>query len=149
LPWLTLDPPRSPINGEVYNLIPGSILLFEPPDDAVVAAAGQIEFTDVDGRRYFSSAFYAALLAHLGAALVVSFDRLPPPDADAQRDAYAAAGLGYCTLEDLGGSSSTAGGGAGRMSLQSLDRFISLAAGCPGLVAALPLRTCLGGLSES
>ena len=69
---------------------------------------------------------------------MVSFDDLPPADADAQRAAYAAAGLDYGALDDLCG-----GGGEARMSLQSLDCFFALVAGCPGLVAV----QCRGGQS--
>jgi hypothetical protein len=104
-------------------------MLFESPDDDAVAAAGGTHFADRDGRRAFSTAFYAELLAELGTALVVSFDDAAAADADAPHAAFAAAGIHYCALEDLGG------GGEGRLSLQTLDRFVSLVAGCPGLVA--------------
>ena len=122
---------NSPIHGKIITLVPGSLLLFDPrPDDHEVAAAGQTDFADIDGRRCFSSAFYYTdLLAHLGAALFVSLDPLQPAAAAAQRAAYADAGLGYCALDDL------CGGAGARMSLQSLDRLVSLVASSPGLVA--------------
>jgi hypothetical protein len=110
-------------------LIPNQIMLFESPDDEAVAEAGGTHFADIDGRRSFSTTYYAELLADLGAALVVSFDEVPAGAADAPRAAFAAAGIDYCALEDL------CGGGASRLSLQTLDRFVSLVAGCPGLVA--------------
>ena len=100
-----------------------------PPDDHEDSAAGQTDFADIDGRRCFSSAFYTDLLAHLCAALFVSLDPLPPAAAAAQRAAYADAGLGYCALDDL------CGGAGARMSLQSLDRLVSLVASSPWLVA--------------
>ena len=88
-------------------------------------------WADKDGRRCFSTAFYADLLAHLGAAVVVSFDDCDDGRDCARSAALAAAGISYCALGDGSG-----GGAAGRpLSLQSLDRFVSLVAGCPGLVA--------------
>ncbi len=131
----------SPINGEVVTLIPNQVILFEDPDDDAVRAAGERDFVDANGRRYFSTAFYADLLAHLGAKLVVCFDDAPPATvaADARRATYSAAGLGCCALEDL------CSGGAGRFSLQSHDRFIALVTGCPGPVAV----QCRGALASS
>jgi hypothetical protein len=128
----------SPINGKIVMLIPNKVILFEEPDDDAVSAAGADDFIDINGQRFFSSAFYADLLAHLGAALVVCFDdALPASVADSRRAAFSAAGIGYCTLEDL------CSGGANRFSLQSLDRFITLAASCSGLVAV----QCRGALA--
>jgi hypothetical protein len=127
---LIIPPLHSQTNGGVFSLIPGKLLLSDPPDDAAVAAAGKRDYADADGRRVFSSAFYADLLAHLGVALVVSFDDLPPAAAAAQCAAYAAAGVAYCAPDDL------YAGAAGRgISLQSLDRFVALVEGCPGPVA--------------
>jgi hypothetical protein len=130
----------SPINGEVITLIPNQIILFEDPDDEAVQGAGERDFVDANGRRYFSTAFYADLLAHLGARLVICFDDvLPATVAEARRATYSAAGIGCCTLEDL------CSGGAGRFSLQSLDRFITLVTSCPGLVAV----QCCGAFANS
>ena len=120
-------------------LIPNQIILFEEPDDDVVSAAGTDDFTDIDGCRFFSSSFYADLLAHLGADLVVCFEALPAAIADSRRAAFRAAGIGFCTQEDL------CSGGAGLFSLQSLDRFITLVTSCPGLVAV----QCCGAFANS
>ena len=114
------------VNGEVVTLVPGKLLLFQAPDDATVSSAGRHDYVDLDGRRHFSSAFYAALLADLGAALIISFD--PDRSECSHTAAYAAEGLAYYPLRTLCGL----GGGA---SLQSLDRFIALAAAAPGPVA--------------
>jgi hypothetical protein len=126
----------SPINGDVVTLIPGQIILFEEPDDSAVLAAGETHFADTDGRRYFGSAFYADLLSHLGTRLVICFDEFLPATC---RAAFSAAEIECCTLEDL------CSGAAGRFSLQSLDRFITLATTCPGLVAV----QCCGAFSNS
>eukprot|EP00291_Cryptomonas_curvata_P020066 CAMPEP_0172165784 /NCGR_PEP_ID=MMETSP1050-20130122/8609_1 /TAXON_ID=233186 /ORGANISM="Cryptomonas curvata, Strain CCAP979/52" /LENGTH=284 /DNA_ID=CAMNT_0012836303 /DNA_START=22 /DNA_END=873 /DNA_ORIENTATION=+ len=83
----------SPINGSIHPLIPGRVLLFESTDDDL--GHGRM-WADKDGRRCFSSAFHADLLAHLGAAAVVSFDD-PDDDPDNARGAaFAAAGISYC-----------------------------------------------------
>lgn len=139
-PLLTQAYANSPLNGMVVTLIPDQLLVFEAPDDATVAAAGERDFVDIAGRRHFSSAFYADLLADLGVALVVNFDSDDEEhtqasggnggDGDgASRAAFADAGLEYCNLHDLGGVP-----GAG-VSLQSLDRLLTLASCCPGLIA--------------
>ncbi len=127
---------RSPINGDIVTLIPDQVILFEEPDDDIVQAAGEADFIDVDGRRYFSSAFYASLLAHLGTVLVVSFDTTLSAT---RRAAFSAAGVECCTLEDL------CSGGASQSSLQSLDRFITLVTRSPGLVAV----QCCSAFSSS
>ena len=80
-------------------------------------------------------------------ALVVSFDDVPPEpfaaaEDEARRAAFSAAGVGYCTLNDLCG-----GDGGGRLSLQSLDRFMSLVAGCPGPVAVQHRRGGASGVA--
>jgi hypothetical protein len=131
----------SPINGEVITLIPGQIILFEEPDDEIVKAAGARNFFDANGRRYFNSVFYADLLAHLGAKLVVCLDDARPASlAKAQCATFSAAGICCCLLEDL------CSGGAGRFSLQTLDRFITLVTSCPGLVA---VQCCRGTFASS
>jgi hypothetical protein len=120
--------PGSPINGAIHPLIPGRVLLFESADDDL--DQGRM-WADKDGRRYFSSAFYADLLSHLGAALVVSFHDTDNTPDNPRGAAYSAAGMGYCALGDGGATASA----SWPLSLQTLDRFVSLVAGCPGLVA--------------
>ena len=149
LPLIPIPKLHSPINGGIFNLIPGKLLLFEPPDDAAVAAAsaaaGTHGYADAAGRRLFSSAFCAALLADLGAAAVVSFDEpSPPAAAAAQRAAFAAAGLPYCGPDDL-----CAGAGGRGISLQSLDRFLALVAGSPGPVAVQCRQGAAGGAAHT
>ena len=120
----------SPVNGQLTILIPNKLLIFEAPNDDIVDAAGRRDYEDVSQIRYFSSVFYADLLSELGAELVVSFnsecDSVNLPVSEA---AFTAAGLDYCCIDDR------SGGPGHAMSLESLDRFITLAAGCPGLVA--------------
>ena len=76
----------------------------------------------------------------MGVTLVVSFDETSSDCSkeDASRGHYEAAGLAYFTLDDL------CGGAGPIMSLQSLDRFLSLVTRCPGLVAV----QCRGGLAS-
>ena len=97
------------------------------------------------GSRLFSTDFCAALLADLGAAAVVSFDEpSPPAAADAQRAAFAAAGLAYCGPDDL-----CVGAGGRGISLQSLDRFLALVAGSEGPVAVQCRLGAAGGAART
>ena len=117
------------MNGDIAILVPGQLLVFEAPDDTVVSAAGQRDYVDISGRRHFSSAFYADLLADLGATLVVSFNcnETDGKPAAAAATSYAAAGLAYYPLHAVCGGACA--------SLQSLDRFVALAAGASGPIA--------------
>lgn len=61
----------SPTNGEVCFVVPGKVLLFRPPCGSLPAGT---PWEDRDGERHFSPAFYADLLSHLGARVVLRCD---------------------------------------------------------------------------
>ena len=116
--------------------MPEKILLFEVPDALDDGIEDGWLWHDVDGRRFFSNTFYADLLRHLGVALVMSLgDDSGPGAAGAasrRQAVFDAHGIDICTSEDLVGDC-----GAGRFSLQSMDRFMAVTDGHPGPVAVI------------
>jgi hypothetical protein len=109
-------PPPSPANGEVHFVVPGRILLFKPPSSALPPGA---QWADGDGERRFSPAFFADLLDYLGVSLVVPCD-------DAAYDPQPFLDRGIA-VEPLGS--------AGALTLEALDRFLTLARRARGAVA--------------
>jgi hypothetical protein len=114
-----------PANGNVHAVIPGKLLLFPTPDDALDAAgADWADAPGPDGRtaRRFAPGFAAALLRDLGVSAVLCLGR------GSAATAAAMARHGIAT-EDLGLA------GDGSSLLRGLDALLSLAAGAPGAVA--------------
>ena len=114
-----------PANGNVHTVIPGKLLLFPTPDDALDAAGADWSDTaGPDGRtaRSFSAGFAAALLRDLGVSAVACLGR---------GSAATAAALARRGIEsvDLGLAAD------GSSLLRGLDALLSLAGGAPGAVA--------------
>ena len=114
-----------PANGNVHTVIPGKLLLFPTPDDALDAeGADWSDTAGPDGRtdRSFSAGFAAALLRDLGVSAVACLGR---------GSAATAAALARCGIEsvDLGLAAD------GSSLLRGLDTLLSLAGGAPGAVA--------------
>ena len=114
-----------PANGDVHAVIPGQLLLFPTPDDALDAAgADWADAAGPDGRaaRRFSARFTAALLRDLGVSAVACLGRGSAATAAALvRHGIATADLGLAA--------------DGSSLLRGLDSLLSLARGAPGAVA--------------
>ena len=130
---------RSPLNGNIHVLIPGRILLFAPPDPAVPPAAG---WCDAGGRRSFAAEFLADLLGHLRVALVIQCDSAPYDHGPFLRRGIAIESLSRgpapAPNPAQGGGAGDEGGGGGQgITLQALDRFLSLLGAATGRPVAL------------
>ena len=108
-------------------------------------------WVDIEGRRFFSSAFYADLLHFLGVSLVIALDDIADRDphpassvAGSCRRVFAEHGVELLTLEEL-----APGSGCGRLSFQALDRFIALADAAAGPIGVTTRCHCSAGASEA
>ena len=117
---------RSVVNGQIYFVVPGRLLLFSSP--RLGLPPGQ-HWIDVDGRREFSPSFYADLFEFLGVSAVLRLDAAAGYDpADFTRRDIAVA-----DLHDP--DDPAAGGEQRRLSFGELDRFMRHMDSTPGLVA--------------
>ena len=80
---------------------------------------------DKDGKRHFSSSFYAELLSYLCVSLIIRLDAEHEDDA-----VFDSRGVAVCTLEDLGCRDATE-----HFSLQTISRFVDVCRHAPGPVA--------------
>ncbi len=125
------------VNGQIYFVIPGRLLLFTSP--RLGLPPGQ-QWIDVDGRREFAPPFYADLFEYLGVAAVLRLDsaatydpvdftrrRIRVADLRDPKDPAAANGV----------NATAAGDDAGdwRLSFGELDRLMAHMDATPGLVA--------------
>ncbi len=123
--------------------MPGEIILFKAPS-AVPPSSGAL-WIDAGGERHFSPAFYADLLSHLGASLVVRCDGSrydPAPFLDRgiaveplsrkmdAADDDSGGGGGNDSDDDGGGD-----GDGGGLTFEALDRFLALVDEADGSVA--------------
>jgi hypothetical protein len=133
---------RSPFNGRLHLVAPARFIVFPEPTSIQPAAAGSSghSWLDVDGVRHFTTDFYADLLADLRVALVLRLDsRTNADDRHFIR-------RGIAVEHALSGPS-------GRITFQTIDRLLELAAQTKGPVAvqspsggaaaAALLATCL------
>ena len=114
----------SPVNGEVFTIVPDKIFLFKTPSSLV--PEGQ-DWMDKDGIRHFSPGFYADLFDYLGVRLVMQLDRAK---ADYDSGVFERRGVAVCGLKDLGCTDP-----ATRFSLQTAGRFIDVVRQTEGPVA--------------
>ena len=121
----SLFAPVSPINGQVFTLLPKKIIVFKTPSSQVPQCSS---WADIDGSRHFSALFYADLLAYMGASMVVWLDKLDSRKQD--KAAFEEHGLAVCTLEDLGCTDPSE-----RFSLQTISRFVEVCRHARGPVA--------------
>jgi hypothetical protein len=114
----------SPVNGELFAIVPDKIFLFKTPSPLV--PDGQ-DWVNKDGVRHFSPSFYADLFDFLGVRMVVQLDdRAPSYDAAA----FERRGVAVCGPEDLGCATPAA-----RFSLQTAGRFADVVRQAGGPVA--------------
>ena len=114
---------RRPLNGEVFIVVPNTLIFFPEPH-ALPEGAGWV---DTDGVRAFSANFYADLFDFLKVTQVFRLDAAAGPEGAA---AFEERGMLAYTPEDLGCADET-----DLFSLQVLDRFIAVASGCEGQLA--------------
>ena len=129
----------SVVNGQIYFVIPGRLLLFTSP--RLGLPPGQ-QWIDVDGRREFAPAFYADLFEYLGVAAVLRLDSAAAYDpVDFTRRRIRVADLRDPGSDDptaANGANATAAGddaGDWRLSFGELDRLMAHMDATPGLVA--------------
>ncbi len=130
----------------MHFVVPGEILLFKAP--SAVPPPRDALWIDAGGERHFTPAFYADLLSHLGATLVVRcggirYDPAPFLDRgiaveplsremDADEDYSGCDGGCCCGGGGVGDDDDGSGGG---LTLEALDRFLALADGVRGSIA--------------
>jgi hypothetical protein len=115
----------SPINGQVFTLVPEKIIVFKTPSSQVPECS---TWSDIDGERHFSALFYADLLAYMGVSMVVWLDKLDVREQD--EAVFKEHGLAVCTLEDLGCTDPSE-----RFSLQTISSFVEVCRHARGPVA--------------
>ena len=98
-------------------------MVFKSPSAYVPEGTGWL---DIDGMRHFSSAFYADLLSDLGASLVIG---IGPSECDPRPFRNRGIEVESLAFDDDDFS------GAAALTLQALDRFMTLVGGAGGLVA--------------
>lgn len=108
------------MNGQIHVVVPGKIILFKAPCGDLPADR---LWMDRDGERHFSPAFYADLLLDLGVSLVIGAD-----EAEYDCSPFSDCGMG---VESLGCRADD----GNALTLQALDRFITLLDRTDGLVA--------------
>jgi hypothetical protein len=122
-----------PLNGDFHFVVPGKLLLFNPPH----FAGENIMWRDAGGARHFSAEYYADLFADLGVGLVlrVGDPAAAAASASASASAFAARGIAVedLPLDDPAGGNAGGGGGGGL--LRGIDRFLALLRRAPGAVA--------------
>jgi hypothetical protein len=112
------------VNGSVATIIPATFFLFDPPDPTIAEGS---DYHDRDGSRRFCTDFYADLLHHLGASMVLrlggaNYDPAP----------FISRGIRVCGVEDLGCSAASLTEDA---DIGIFDRFAALAHAAGGPVA--------------
>ncbi len=127
----------SHLNGQVYQVIPGRLLIFPTP--AGDLPVGQ-HWADADCHRTFAPSFYADLFGHLGVSTVLRLDA----GADYDPAAFLAAGIAVADVTPAAprpdpAAAATARRGAAAEppppSLATLDRLVRLMDSARGLVA--------------
>jgi hypothetical protein len=104
---------NSPINGRLHIIAPGRFIVFHAPSLDVPEGR---DWFDLDGVRHFSTDFYAELLGDLGVSLVLRLD-----DGEGDDLPFHSRGIAVERAPAFAGPT-------GRVSFQTLDRLLALAA---------------------